>query len=165
MKPATLVLTPRGLRLGARLMPCAIGRAGITAAKREGDMATPAGCHRITACLYRPDRMAPPVNWARPIGPCDIWSDDPSDPLYNRPARAPHAFSHEALRRGDRLYDLILTTDWNAAPPRPGHGSAIFLHRWRRPGFPTAGCIALAPADLLWLVRHIAPGTPLVVRP
>jgi L,D-peptidoglycan transpeptidase YkuD (ErfK/YbiS/YcfS/YnhG family) len=159
-----LVLTPRGLRFGARLMPCAIGRAGITASKREGDMATPAGTLRITGCLYRPDRMARPVPWARPIGPRDIWSDDPADPLYNRPARAPRAFSHEALRRADRLYDLILTTDWNASPPRPRHGSAIFLHRWRRPGFPTAGCIALAPADLLWLVRHIEPGTPLVVR-
>ena len=27
--------------------------------------------------LYRPDRMAAPTNWALPIGPRDLWSDDP----------------------------------------------------------------------------------------
>jgi L,D-peptidoglycan transpeptidase YkuD (ErfK/YbiS/YcfS/YnhG family) len=31
-------------------------------------------------------------------------------------------------------------------------GSAIFIHQWRKPGYPTAGCIALS-REHLW---HIA---------
>ena len=36
-----MVLTPAGLRFHGRTIPCAIGKAGLTAAKREGDGATP----------------------------------------------------------------------------------------------------------------------------
>ena len=159
-----MVLTPMGLRFHGRMFPCSIGRAGVVQDKREGDGGTPAGVLRITGALYRPDRLSAsrvPV-WAREIGPGDLWSDDPADPGYNRPARAPHGFSHEALRRPDPLYDLVLLTDWNTAPARPGRGSAIFLHTWRRPGFPTAGCIAFARPDLLWIAARVAPGTRIV---
>lgn len=163
MSSAKLVLTPMGLRWRDRRIPCTIGRGGVAAAKREGDGATPAGTHRITGTLYRPDRLSRPAPWARPIRPGDLWSDDPNDPAYNAPVRAPHGFGHESLRRSDRLYDLVLLTDWNSAPRLPGGGSAIFLHRWRRPGHPTAGCIAMAPQHLLWLARHLAPGSRLIV--
>ncbi len=160
---AELVLTPTCLRLGARRWPCTIGRGGIRADKREGDGATPVGRHHIVGLLYRPDRMAPPVAWAQPIRPGDLWSDDASRSDYNQMVRAPYSGSHEALCRADRLYDLVLVTDWNWPRATPGRGSAIFLHRWRRPGFPTEGCIALRPDHLLQLVRAIAPGQPLIV--
>lgn len=160
-----LVLTRAGLLCHGRRLPCTRGRGGIITDKREGDGGTPAGLHRIVACLYRPDRMPPPVDWAMPILPGDLWSDDPRDPAYNTHVRAPHPWSHESLCRGDRLYDLVLVTDWNWPDATPGRGSAIFLHRWRRPGYPTAGCIALAPADLLWLTRAIRPGARLLVPP
>lgn len=160
-----LVVTPGGAWFGPRRLGRSIGRGGITRSKREGDGATPAGRHRITAMLYRPDRIARALlpRWARPIRPGDLWSDDPADPAYNRAVRAPHPFSHECLRRGDPLYDLILVTDWNAAGTK-GAGSAIFLHAWRGPARPTEGCIALAPGDLLWLARRIAPGAGVTVR-
>ncbi len=160
-----LVLTPTGLRFAGRRFPCTIGRSGVVKAKkkREGDGATPSGRHRITGCLYRPDRMRRPVAWAVPIGLGDLWSDDPDDPHYNHIVRSPHRFSHEALRRGDPLYDLVLTTDWNWPKAHGRRGSAIFLHRWRRPCAPTDGCVALRPADLDWIVQRIRPGTRLVV--
>lgn len=161
-----LVLSPAGLLFRGRRFPCTIGRSGVVKAraKREGDGATPSGAHRITGCLYRPDRMPRPVRWAAPILPGDLWSDDPGDPAYNHPVRAPHRFSHEHLRRADPLYDLVLTTDWNWPDARPKRGSAIFLHRWRRPGYPTAGCVALRPADLLWITRRLKRGARLIVR-
>jgi L,D-peptidoglycan transpeptidase YkuD (ErfK/YbiS/YcfS/YnhG family) len=155
-------LTPGGLLCRGRRIPCTVGRGGLTDTKREGDGATPRGQLRIVATLYRADWVPRPVSWAHPIGPGDLWSDDPRDPHYNRPVRAPHPFSHECLRRGDRLYDIVLVTDWNACGA-PGAGSAIFLHRWRRPGVPTEGCIAMAPRELLWLARHAEPGTLLLV--
>jgi L,D-peptidoglycan transpeptidase YkuD (ErfK/YbiS/YcfS/YnhG family) len=146
-----------------RVFPCSIGRGGVTARKREGDGATPAGHHRITGLLFRPDRLPQPASWAQPIGPRDLWSDDTHDPDYNRPVRAPHGFGHERLRRPDPLYDLILLTNWNAPDPIPGRGSAIFIHQWRRPGFPTEGCIALSRSDLSHIARHARPGTRLIV--
>lgn len=113
---------------------------------------------------YRPDRLVPPVDWAVPIGPRDLWSDDAGDADYNHHVRAPYSYSHERMRRADRLYDLVLITDWNWPEAQPGRGSAIFLHRWRKPGHPTEGCVAFAPADLLWIAQRLAPDTRLIVR-
>jgi L,D-peptidoglycan transpeptidase YkuD (ErfK/YbiS/YcfS/YnhG family) len=161
--PSDLVVTGRGLRFHGRYMACVLGRGGVTVRKREGDSATPIGVHRIIGCLYRPDRMARPTPWATPIRPGDLWSDAPDDAQYNRPVRAPYPHSHEALRRADRLYDLVLLTDWNWPVAVAGRGSAIFIHRWRRPGFPTEGCIAMAPQDLHWIARRVAPGSRLIV--
>lgn len=164
MKPLDMVVTPMGLRFLGRRFACTIGRGGVVGRKREGDGGTPEGVHRIVGMLYRPDRMAPPTEWALPIGPGDLWSDDVRDRDYNQMVRAPHAFSHEALRRADPMYDLVLITDWNWPDAVPGRGSAIFMHRWRRPCAPTAGCVALAPQDLLWIAQHLRPQSRLIVR-
>ncbi len=149
-----------------RRIACTVGRGGVVPAraKVEGDGATPRGTHRIVGMLYRPDRMARPADWALPIGPCDLWSDDLSDPDYNLMVRAPHGFGHERLRRADPMYDLILITNWNWPHAEPGKGSAIFLHRWRRPGAPTAGCVAFSASDLLWIARRITHQTRLIIR-
>lgn len=163
MSPDDLVLTPRGIRFRGRVFPCSIGKGGLSAAKGEGDGATPTGTHRIEGLWYRPDRLARPADWARPIGPADLWCDDPGHPAYNHHARAPLAASHERLRRADPLYDLILTTDWNWPDATPGRGSAIFLHQWRRPRFGTEGCIAFARAHLIWIAARAARGTRLIV--
>ncbi|MDJ0824985.1 MAG: L,D-transpeptidase family protein [Rhodobacter sp.] len=155
MTPVDLVLGPRGLRFLGRTFPCAIGRGGLTSDKREGDGATPRGRHRIVGCLYRPDRIRRPCDWALPIRPGDLWSDDPAHEDYNLMVRAPYPHSHERLRRADPLYDLILITDWNWPQAVRGAGSAIFLHRWRKPGHPTEGCIALHPDHLAWIAARI----------
>lgn len=163
---STLTVTRWGARLGAQRLACAVGRGGITRAKREGDGATPAGSWHVAGLFYRPDRLAasavPP--WAAPIGPRDLWSDDPRDPQYNHQVRAPHRFGHECLRRADPLYDLVLFSDWNWPHAVPGKGSAIFIHRWRGPRHPTAGCLAFAPHDLLALAWQMPPGSRVVVR-
>lgn len=163
MNPADLVLTPRGVRFGGRLLPCSIGKGGVSASKQEGDGATPIGCHQIVGLMYRPDRMPCPTPWAVPIGPGDLWSDDPTDPAYNHHVRTPYRRSHERLHRGDPLYDLVLILNWNWPDAQPGRGSAIFIHQWRRTGYPTEGCIAFSRSDLHWLASRVVRGTKLIV--
>ncbi|WP_299780300.1 L,D-transpeptidase family protein [uncultured Roseobacter sp.] len=163
MTPDDLVLTPRGIRFQGRTYPCTLGKTGCTRDKREGDGATPVGVHRIVGMLYRPDRMAQPTHWALPIGPRDLWSDDSSDPDYNLMVRAPYDASHEKLRRADPLYDLVILTDWNWPYAVKGRGSAIFMHQYRRPGYPTEGCIALSRADLHRIAPRIGYKTRLIV--
>lgn len=163
MSPHDLVLTPTGLRFRGRRFPCSIGRGGLSAQKREGDGATPVGAHSIVGMFYRPDRMRAPAPWAQAVGPRDQWSDDVNDPAYNMWVRAPHGFSHEALRRADPLYDLVLVMDWNWPDATPGHGSAIFIHQWRRQGYPTEGCIALRRQHLHWIARRVDYGARVII--
>ena len=141
-----------------------MGRGGITETKQEGDGATPVGVHRIVGMMYRPDRMAQPAEWATPITPGDLWSDDPTDIEYNQLVRSPYYYSHERLRRADPLYDLVILTDWNWPNPVPGCGSAIFIHQWRRPGYPTEGCVALRRDHLHRIASAISPKSRLIVR-
>lgn len=149
---------------GPLVLPCALGRSGVRRAKREGDGATPQGVLRPVAAWCRGPRPAAPLllPWRR-TQPDDGWCDDAASPLYNRPVRLPFAPSHERLWRDDRLYDLVLVLDYNLARPRPGAGSAIFLHVAADGFAPTAGCVALRKADLLRLAPRLSPRTRLVV--
>jgi L,D-peptidoglycan transpeptidase YkuD (ErfK/YbiS/YcfS/YnhG family) len=145
---------------------CALGRAGIRVDKREGDGATPAGTFPLRRVLYRADRLERPVTGlpANAIRPGDGWSDNPADPLYNRPVTRPHPYSHEALWRDDALYDLVVVIGHNDDPVVPGAGSAVFVHVASADYKHTAGCIALRMADLIALLRDCAPGDRIAIR-
>jgi len=152
-----LVVRPDGTAAwGARRFRAALGKAGISATKHEGDGATPAGKFRFRQVLYRADRMAAPKTKLplRPLARDDGWCDDPADPRYNRPVRLPYAARAETLWREDALYDLIVPLGYNDDPPLAGRGSAIFLHVARAGYAPTEGCVALALEDLLAVVAE-----------
>ncbi len=146
---------------GSLTIPCALGRAGTTHGKREGDGATPAGRFRLLGCFYRADRGPKPHTGAplAQIRPSDGWCDDPRDRRYNRPVTRPYPASHEAMWRDDHLYDVVVDISWNRGPIRKGRGSAIFLHL-ANPGFaPTEGCVAVPPAMARRLLERIGPNT------
>ena len=146
---------------------CALGRSGVAADKREGDGATPVGSFPLRRLLYRPDRLPPPPPSAlptSPIGPGDGWCDDPADPRYNLPVALPCAAGHEKLWRDDGLYDVVVVLGHNDDPPKPGRGSAIFLHVARPGWLPTEGCVALALPDLLALVAACDDRTVMVIE-
>lgn len=164
MNADDLIVDRWGTRFRGQRFPSSIGRGGMTRDKREGDGATPIGTHRIVEMLYRPDRIAKPATWAKPIRPGDLWSDDMDDSAYNHKVRAPYLQSHERLMRADPLYDLILVTDWNYPVAKTGKGSAIFIHRWRKPRHPTEGCVAYHPTHLSWIASQISPETQLIVQ-
>lgn len=165
MSPDDLLVTPWGALFRGRFMPCAVGRGGIARDKREGDGVTPAGRFALLGVWWRPDRGPRPWAQARAIGPGLGWSDDPDDPLYNRPVPLGRGFGAERMRRADRLYDVVGDMDWNRAAPRPGAGSAIFLHVWRKPRHPTEGCVAFAERDLRRILAGWRPWSLVEIRP
>jgi L,D-peptidoglycan transpeptidase YkuD (ErfK/YbiS/YcfS/YnhG family) len=150
------------LRAGKLVFPCALGRGGITAAKREGDGGTPLAAMRILAGYFRDDQFAGARRTRlemRPIGPDLGWCEVPQDRNYNRPVRIPYGASHERMRRDDRLYDVCLVLDWNIRPRLRGRGSAIFFHL-ARPGFtPTQGCVAVEARTMARLLPLLSDRT------
>lgn len=163
------VVRPEGRFRGPDLdFACALGRGGVidAAAKQEGDGATPAGLWPMRRVFYRPDRIAAPETGLDrvPLRPHDGWCDDPRDPLYNRPVSLPYAASHERLWRDEPVYDVIVELGYNDEPVEPGRGSAIFMHVARADGAPTEGCVALALADLLDVLRLSGPDSLLQIE-
>ncbi|MEE8515964.1 MAG: L,D-transpeptidase family protein [Alphaproteobacteria bacterium] len=140
-------------------VPCALGRAGISPDKSEGDGATPAGSFPLRQVLFRSDRISPPRTGLplAAIEPDDGWCDAPDHNLYNRLIRLPFDASCEHLWRQDHRYDVIVVVGYNDDPPTPAKGSAIFIHL-AGPEFPaTEGCVALAAADMLRLLTDCGP--------
>lgn len=156
------------LQAGPLRLRCALGRSGITAAKREGDGATPIATMALLGAWQPPrlrglrPRVALPL---RRTGPRDGWCDEPRHASYNRPVRLPFAGSAEAMRRADRLYDLVVVLDWNLRTRARGRGSAIFLHVAREGLKPTEGCVALDPRDLLRLAPFLTTRSRLRIIP
>ena len=159
------VLPPDHLTWNGRRVRCALGRSGILSDKQEGDGATPAGTFPLRRVLYRADRLPAPQTGlpVQALGPDDGWCDDPADPAYNRLIQRPFAARHEKLWRRDHVYDVIFEIGHNDDPPRPGLGSAVFMHV-ARPGVdPTEGCVALRIEDLLALLPGCDEATVLAI--
>lgn len=156
----------RFLRAGAVRYRCAIGKGGVSPHKREGDGATPVSIMALRRLWWREDRITN-ISCKLPmtaITPDLGWCDDPAHTDYNRPVRLPFVASHEKMARDDGLYDLAVELGWNDAPPKSGHGSAIFMHIARENFGPTEGCIALSREDLLSLLSQVDAHTLLIVR-
>jgi L,D-peptidoglycan transpeptidase YkuD (ErfK/YbiS/YcfS/YnhG family) len=147
------------LEHGALRLPCAIGRSGLQAIKREGDGGTPVGVFALRELRYRADQLRRPRTPlpTHAIRHDDGWCDGRNDRNYNRPVTRPYPASSEELWRADRLYDVVGVTDYNISPRAQGRGSCIFLHVARPDYAPTEGCIALALPDLLRLLQGPVP--------
>jgi len=153
--------------LGARIATM-LGRSGLAwgrglhaspggLEKREGDGRAPAGIFAITALFgdAAPDsafaRAAKlPYRHATP----DLKAiDDPASAHYNQIVdqsliSRPDWVSCEDMLRSDQRYAVGAVVAHNSDPAQPGEGSCIFLHVWAGPGVPTAGCTAMAVADM-----------------
>ncbi len=149
------------LMAGATTFPCALGRAGITHMKREGDGATPAGpCRLLAFYLRRPAPLRAPWRLTRPD---DVWCDDARSFLYNRQLRGPLRLSHEEMWRKDGLYDVVGVMDYNIRPRARGRGSAIFFHIATGELGPTAGCVALRARDMRRLLPRLGRSSVIIV--
>ena len=145
-----------------RAILCALGKAGVTSFKREGDGCTPRGTMKVLGGYVRKDRMvthstpssikAAGIQRLQSIDTSKAathfgWCDEPSDANYNRPVRLPFKASHETMQRKDALYDLVLVLDWNISQRCRNRGSAIFWHIKPDHDCGTQGCIAISKHD------------------
>jgi len=125
--------------------------------KREGDGRAPAGIFAVTALFgYAPANSPfaraaklPYLSATRDLK-C---IDDPASAHYNRVVDqsclgAGDWASCEDMLRHDERYAVGAVVGHNCEPPVPGAGSCIFLHVWESEGAPTAGCTAMALADM-----------------
>jgi L,D-peptidoglycan transpeptidase YkuD (ErfK/YbiS/YcfS/YnhG family) len=144
-----------------------LGRTGLSAAKREGDGATPTGTYRIGSTIYG---IAPDPGVAgryHRLRCGDWWDEDPRSATYNRfrhvPCGAKPAFggASEALWRISPQYRYFAIIRYNDAPVVPGRGSAIFVHVAVGA---TAGCVSLPEARLVRLLRWLRPAARPLIR-
>lgn len=134
--------------------------------KREGDGRSPAGIFALgpafgygaTIDSTMPYRQMQADSWCM---------DVPDSPLYNHIVDASDVGaqavrgSSEPMRldlhhEGDPRYREGLVIQHNA-DALPREGSCIFAHLWRTPGETTAGCTAMAAADMQRLLKWLRP--------
>ncbi|HEY5437491.1 MAG TPA: L,D-transpeptidase family protein [Acidimicrobiales bacterium] len=139
-----------------------VGFNGLTANKREGDLATPMGLFAIQSTMYGVDPN-PGVHFSYHHLICgDWWDEDSRSALYNHFVHvacgvSPHfSGDSEALWETVPQYDYLAVISYNRSPVVPGRGSAIFLHVSR--GHPTTGCVSIPKVDLLHVLRTLQPG-------
>jgi len=163
-------------------IPVSLGRTGMawgiglhtaprsaTPEKREGDGKAPAGIFSISSAFGYADndsiRAFPYLKIASGLE-C---VDDPLSSSYNTILDAsthPKDWnSSETMLRPDGLYAAGAVVEHNGDPVSPGRGSCIFLHIWRGPDKPTAGCTAMEEGALRSLLSRLDVGRkPLLVQ-
>lgn len=164
-----VTLGKNGLAWGRGLHGAALDDGPV---KVEGDGRSPAGVFTFgTAFAYSPENL-----WTSPKLPLHRVTDRTvcvetiTSASYNRivdedTVAAPDWSSPDRMLRPDGLYRYGLMVDHNAPDTRPGAGSCIFFHLWRRPGAPTVGCTAMnEPAILVILSWIDAAKKPLLVQ-
>jgi len=148
----------RGLQTGAQRGPV----------KREGDGRSPAGAYRLGTAFGVADSL-PASSQSFPYLqtlPTTYCVEETRSAYYNQIVDStrvtPRAWEQwSEMMRPDGLFNWGVVVQQNAPDIRKGAGSCVFLHIWRGPNRPTAGCTAM-PAESLeealrWLDAGLEP--------
>lgn len=129
--------------------------------KTEGDGCSPAGVFRLPFAFGEGTQEAMRLPYV-PLTVSCFGVDDEKSRYYNQVVDASSATvtrdwdSAETMLRPDGLYRrgaMVAHNPMNL----PGAGSCIFLHIWRDPGQPTAGCTAMTEDDLKRVLTWLDP--------
>jgi D-alanyl-D-alanine dipeptidase len=131
--------------------------------KREGDGRAPAGIFKLTFAF---GAQAKPGFITLPYTRFSEWTecvDDSKSSHYNRivDRMAVGNFdwkSSEKMLAVGPQYELGVFVAHNSSPPEKEKGSCIFLHIWKDEATGTAGCTAMARADIERILGWLAPG-------
>lgn len=140
--------------------------------KREGDGRSPAGAFSLSTAFGVAERAPEgsrdfPFLHTRASTYC---VEDQRSKLYNQiidandvPKTTWEKWS--GLRRSDGLFDWGVVVTQNAPDIRKGAGSCVFLHVWKGPSRPTAGCTAMPRERIEAIVGWLDPrGEPVLVQ-
>ena len=145
---------------------CAIGKRGIGIKRKEGDLITPKGKHKIKYILYRKDRIKKiqsklkKITITKSMG----WCDDPKSKDYNKLIKLPSNYNYEKLYRKENIYDLVLVLDFNMRPTLKKGGSAIFIHVAKKKYKKTEGCVAINKIQLLKIIKKLKVNTKVLIE-
>jgi L,D-peptidoglycan transpeptidase YkuD (ErfK/YbiS/YcfS/YnhG family) len=140
-----------------------VGRNGVSANKREGDLRTPAGVFPLRGGFGAYANPGLRIgSWLR-VDSRDVWVDDPGSSLYNTHQRTPAdgrwASAEKLLNQPAYNYAQVIGYNEGRVP---GKGSAIFLHVDKGAG--TAGCVSLPTRALLSVLRWERSGAVIAIR-
>lgn len=158
----------------AMQFPVTIGRSGMIPGngtltypgenphKQEGDGKTPVGIYPVLYTYgYARSGQSPTMGMPYlPVTKRMRCVDDPKSRHYNKLVdldliEKPDWDSAEEMYREDDLYKWGIVVDYNFTQVVQGAGSCVFLHLWRSPESPTAGCTAMAEENMLALLEWL----------
>lgn len=131
-----------------------IGKNGmaLVGKKKESDLKTPAGLYPIGEA-FGTQPLALKMDY-KYITADDKFIDDVNNKRYNTwVSGSTDAKSYESMLIEPYAYGAVI--NYNMNPTIAGKGSAIFIHLWRSPNSPTAGCIALEKKHLLMMLHWL----------
>ena len=140
-----------------------VGRNGVSANKREGDLKTPSGVFPLRGGFGAYANPGLRIgSWLR-VDAQDVWVDDPSSALYNTHQRTPANGRWGSAEKllNQPAYNYAQVIGYNEGRT-PGRGSAIFLHVDKGGG--TAGCVSLPTQPLLAVLRWERAGAVIAIR-
>lgn len=133
--------------------------------KVEGDGRSPAGVFSFsTAFAYQPEDLWKPTKMPmHRVTAATICVESINSVSYNRildetPETVKDYEAPDRMLRPDGLYRYGLMVNHNAPDTKPGGGSCIFMHLWRRPGAPTVGCTAMNESSMQALLAWLDAG-------
>ncbi len=140
------------------IVPCSLGKNGITHNKKEGDLKTPAGVFDLGFAFGICDNPGTGLDYVK-LSDTMYWVDDLHSEHYNRLIDTskcrPDFKSGEHMTDYPGLYDYGITIGYNK-DCIPGRGSAIFLHCTDDIRKPTSGCVAVKKPIMLKILKAIA---------
>ena len=147
-------------------IPCVVGYNGIAepGMKREGDGKTPAGDFPLGAVFGYENDLGLDNNFID-LELYHHWISDPNSEDYNTLVDYdPAPLEAEKMKRDDHLYKYGIIVNYNTDPVVPGMGSAIFIHIYRSPEKPTAGCVGLSEGHLVKMIHWLQDASEPTIR-
>ncbi|WP_254052737.1 L,D-transpeptidase family protein [Bacillus sp. V59.32b] len=134
-----------------------VGKRGLSSNKVEGDGKAPMGIFSMGIGFGSQAKPAG-MKWSyKKTTKYDYWIDDYRSKDYNKwvTSRKAPSVSHEKMN--NPLYKYGAVINYNRYPVVKKKGSAIFLHVWRGPNSPTAGCIATDERNVVSILKWLNP--------
>ncbi|MBN2689324.1 MAG: L,D-transpeptidase family protein [Gammaproteobacteria bacterium] len=135
-------------------IPVVIGKNGSAYNKKEGDNKTPLGTFPLDFVFgFSKPKTSMPFLKLQPDTTCvdDVQSANYTKIVNNKTAKGEKMYTYK------HVYRFGMLINYNQNPVVKGKGSCVFMHIWRGANIGTAGCVAMKPKNLLWILRKLKP--------